>query len=139
MKAQSKETATEGAKEVQINEVERLKAQVKELNERLQSQPQTLVERIQYFKTKDEQIKRLNTLEGYADTITTVLGEVEKASQEDGFFSDVYSLKVLKKSGYSSEQELLKIRNPKVIGEVLQFALDSINTKKSELQTLINA
>ncbi len=62
MKAQSKETATEGAKEVQINEVERLKAQVKELSERLKSEPKTLVERIQYFKTKDEQIKRLNDL-----------------------------------------------------------------------------
>ena len=139
MKAQSKETATEGAKEVQINEVERLKAQVKELSERLQSEPKTLVERIQYFKTKDEQIKRLNTLEGYADTITTVLGDVKKVSEEDGFFSDTFCLKVVKKSGYNSEQDLLKVRNPTVIGEVLRFALDSINTKKSELQTLINA
>lgn len=142
MKGQIKEMAPEAAKEakeVKINEVEQLKAQVKELRDQLEKQPKTLDEKIQFFKTKEEQIKKLATLDGYADTLSAVMGEVQKVAEEDGFFTDNYSLKVTRKQGYSSEQDVLKVKNPKVIGEVLRFALDSITAKKNELLTLINS
>lgn len=134
--------ATEGAKEakeVKMNEVEQLKAQVKELRDQIDRQPKTLDEKIQFFKTKEEQIKKLAVLESQADTLTAVMGEVAKVAEDDGFFTDNFSLKVTRKQGYSSEQDVLKVKNPKVIGEVLQFALDSITTKKNELLTLINS
>lgn len=142
MKGQIKEMATEGAKEakeVKMNEVEQLKAQVKELRDQIDRQPKTLDEKIQFFKTKEEQIKKLAVLESQADTLTAVMGEVAKVAEDDGFFTDNFSLKVTRKQGYSSEQDVLKVKNPKVIGEVLQFALDSITTKKNELLTLINS
>lgn len=134
--------ATEGAKEakeVKMNEVEQLKAQVKELRDQIDKQPKTLDEKIQFFKTKEEQIKKLAVLESQADTLTAVMGEVAKVAEDDGFFTDNFSLKVTRKQGYSSEQDVLKVKNPKVIGEVLQFALDSITAKKNELLTLINS
>lgn len=142
MKGQIKEMATEGAKEakeVKMNEVEQLKAQVKELRDQIDRQPKTLDEKIQFFKTKEEQIKKLAVLESQADTLTAVMGEVAKVAEDDGFFTDNFSLKVTRKQGYSSEQDVLKVKNPKVIGEVLKFALDSITAKKNELLTLINS
>lgn len=142
MKGQIKEMATEGAKEakeVKMNEVEQLKAQVKELRDQIDKQPKTLDEKIQFFKTKEEQIKKLAVLESHADTLTAVMGEVAKVAEDDGFFTDSFNLKVTRKQGYSSEQDVLKVKNPKVIGEVLQFALDSITAKKNELLTLINS
>jgi hypothetical protein len=96
-------------------------------------------EKIQYFQNKKDLIKKLETLDGYTKTIETVTEEVLKAAGENGFFTEAFTLKVVRKVSYRDDVEVLKVQNPTVINEVLGFALASINAKREELKNLINA
>jgi hypothetical protein len=120
-------------------ELETLKEEIKLLQNKLENQPQGLEERIKFFEAKQAHIKKLKTLDVFSDSIIKICEELEKEIQENGFFTENYFLKISKKQGYSNETELLKIQNPTVIGEVLNFALDKINLKRDEIKTLINA
>lgn len=136
MKEQAKNTAKQP---IQKNELEALKAENKKLREQLEATPQSLEEKIQYFQQKKEQIKKLETLDSYAETLINVSNEIEEKSKEEGFLSETFSFKVTKKQSYRDEVEVLKVQHPKVIGEVLGFALDKINDKREDLRKLINA
>jgi SMC interacting uncharacterized protein involved in chromosome segregation len=139
MKEQTGKTVKMAANTEPKSEIDALKEQIQKLQTQLEAQPKTLEERIQYFKVKEDQLKKLSVLDRYADTLATVVNEVDKAGDEDAFYTDSYSLKVTQKQGYSGETELLKVRNPRVIAEVLRYALGSIDTKRQELQTLLSA
>ncbi|EMS34626.1 hypothetical protein C943_03313 [Mariniradius saccharolyticus AK6] len=136
MKEQAKKTAeqTPESAEIQI-----LKDQVAALQALIEAQPKSLEEKIEYFKNKQVLMKRLATLDEYADSLATIVTEVDKESDADPFQTENFTLKVTKKQGYSSENDVLKMRNPKVIAEVIRFALGSIDTKRHELQNQINA
>ncbi|WP_162343233.1 hypothetical protein [Cyclobacterium salsum] len=137
MKEQTKKTTTQPTGK---NEVEQLKAQIKKLETQLSQQPQSLEEKIKFFQEKQEMIKRLNLLDNYADNLLKVGEEIQKDQEEDEFLTDRYFMKITyKPTTYGSEQEVLKIQNIKLIGEVLGFAIGKINEKRNELQTLINA
>lgn len=137
MKEQTKKTTTQPTGK---NEVEQLKAQIKKLETQLSQQPQSLEEKIKFFQEKQEMIKRLSLLDNYADNLLKVGEEIQKDQEEDEFLTDRYFMKITyKPTTYGSEQEVLKIQNIKLIGEVLGFAIGKINEKRNELQTLINA
>lgn len=120
------------------NEVETLKAEIKLLQNKLSNQYENIEDKILFFEKKQALVNRLKTLDAFANSIILVSAELEKETEKNDFFTETYFLKILKKSGYSTETELLKIQNPIVIGEVLKFALDSINTKRNEIELLIN-
>jgi SMC interacting uncharacterized protein involved in chromosome segregation len=137
MKEQTKKTTTPPT---QKSEVEQLKAQIKKLETQLNQQPQSLEEKIKFFQEKQEMIKRLSILDKYADSLVKVGEELQKDHEEDEFLTDRYFLRISYKStSYGSEQEALRIQNPKLIWEVLGFAIGKINEKRTELQILINA
>lgn len=137
MKEQTKKTTTQPTGK---NEVEQLKAQIKKLETQLSQQPQSLEEKIKFFQEKQEMIKRLSLLDNYADNLLKVGEEIQKDQEDDEFLTDRYFMKITyKPTTYGSEQEVLKIQNIKLIGEVLGFAIGKINEKRNELQTLINA
>ncbi|MBD3630522.1 hypothetical protein [Cyclobacterium sp.] len=137
MKEQTKKTTTQPTGK---NEVEQLKAQIKKLETQLSQQPQSLEEKIKFFQEKQEMIKRLSLLDQYADSLLKVGEDIQKDQEEDEFLTERHFLKITyKPTSYGSEQEVLKIQNPKLIGEVLNFAIGKINEKRNELQTLINA
>lgn len=137
MKEQIKKTTTQPTEK---NEVAQLKAQIKKLETQLTQQPQSLEEKIKFFQEKQEMIKRLSLLDHYADNLLKVGEDIQKDQEEDEFLTERHFLKITHKAtSYGSEQEVLKIQNPKLIGEVLNFAIGKINEKRNELQTLINA
>lgn len=136
MKAQPK---NEQEQPIQKTEIEQLREELKNLRDQVSRQPQSLDEKIQYFQAKKDLIKKLETLDGYHNTLETVTEEVKKAAGENGFFSELFTLKVVRKISYRDDSEVLKIQNPTVINEVLGFALASIEAKREELKNLINA
>lgn len=136
MKAQSK---NEQNQPIEKSEIEQLREELKKLQEQISRQPQSLDEKIQYFQNKKDLIKKLETLDGYTKTLETVTEEVLKAAGENGFFTEAFTLKVVRKVSYRDDVEVLKVQNPTVINEVLGFALASINAKREELKNLINA
>lgn len=136
MKAQSK---NEQNQPIEKSEIEQLREELKKLQEQVSRQPQSLDEKIQYFQNKKDLIKKLETLDGYTKTLETVTEEVTKAAGENGFFTEAFTLKVVRKVSYRDDVEVLKVQNPTVINEVLGFALASINAKREDLKNLINA
>jgi hypothetical protein len=137
MKEQTKKPTTTATGK---NEVEELKAQIKKLEGQLSQQPQSLEEKIKFFQEKQEMIKRLSLLDCHANELLKIGAEIQKEHGEDEFLSERYFMKITyKATNYGSEQEVLKIQNPKLIAEVLGFAIGKLNEKRNELQTLINA
>lgn len=139
MKDQKKETAVKAINHNSNSEVDQLKEEVKKLTEILNQQPKSLEEKIKFFEMKQSQVKKMQVLEKQAENLILISEEVKAESEENNFFTENFFFKVTKKQGYSNETELLKIQNPVLISEVLNFALDSINRKKEDLQNLINA
>lgn len=137
MKEQPKKAATPPTEK---NEVEQLKEQIKKLESQLHQQPQSLEEKIKFFQQKQEMIKRLSLLDTYATGLLKIGEEMQKDTGDDDFLTERYFLKITHRpTSYGSEQEVLKIANPKLISEVLGYSIGKINEKRTELQTLINA
>lgn len=137
MKEQPKKAVTPTTEK---NEVEQLKEQIKILESQLHQQPQSLEEKIKFFQQKQEMIKRLSLLDTYATGLLKIGEEMQKDTGDDDFLTERYFIKIIyKPTSYGSEQEVLKIANPRLIAEVLGYSIGKINEKRTELQTLINA
>lgn len=140
--SKAKTNTTEKAKERQAEapEVQALKQRIAELEKALQSkEPQSLEERIAFLQRKNELIKRLEKMTSYAEVIAQTMEEILADEKEEQFISESFSVTITRKQGYSSEKEILKMRQPQVIREVLGYCLGRINEKREELQTEINA
>jgi len=152
MTKQSEADKAQGAKTVKMQlaekpaskaqeqaEVSALKKQVEELQKVLAGQPKSFEERIKFFEAKQAHIKKLQKLDTYRNSTLDLMEELKEVEQEDNFFSENFSLRVIQKQGYSSEKDLLRIHHPALIREVMEFALSKLDNKREELKNLINA
>lgn len=137
------------AKEVQFQpltpEIQELITRLKQENASLQAQltqhPTSLEDKIRFFQEKKAKIDKLTKLDAYAEGLVKVGQEAQEASEADEFFSEKYSVRVSRKiNSYRDEYEdLLKIQNPVLVVEVLGYALERINSKRSQLKAEIEA
>ncbi|WBL42382.1 hypothetical protein PBT90_16725 [Algoriphagus halophytocola] len=135
-----KGTTVKPITEAQKNEVESLKKQIEELQNQLKSQPESLEDKIKYFQAKQENITKLNRLDGFAELLIKIGEDVKESMKENDFSSEKFAVTVTKKDySHSQPNRILDINNPVLVSEVLAFALDKINVKRTHLQTLIEA
>jgi len=125
--------------QAESKEMEALRKQVEELQKVLQGQPKSFEERIKFFEEKQAHIKKLQKLDAYRNSTLESMEEIKAVEEEDNFFTDNFTLYILQKRGYGSEKELLKVQNPALIREVMEFSLNKLDNKREELKTLINA
>ena len=124
----SPEPSQEQTPEELKREIERLKAQ-------LSKNPETFDDLINYYQRKQELINQLQQLENTHGIIKQHLQGTNKEHNEDIFSSDNYSLVIMgKKQGGYGEAEILKFKNPSVIGDLLNFVLGKVQSKMNEIQ-----
>jgi ABC-type uncharacterized transport system fused permease/ATPase subunit len=99
---------------------------------------QTLEEQISFF---DEQYRTIKHLRRVQDNIKDLQEQIdqirEKQGEKPSFESEEVYLTVTKKTGYSSEAHLMKVRNVDLIVQVLEFSLQRMQEKRQELENLI--
>lgn len=121
--------------------ITRLKQENASLQIKLQEQPQSLEEKIKFFQEKKAKIDKLAKLDAYALGLVKVGEEAQEETEADEFFSEKYSVRVSKKTNKYDRDwtDVLTIQNPVLVVEVLGYALERINTKRTQLQTEIEA
>jgi exonuclease VII small subunit len=132
------ETPTETEPPKEAKSIEEVMAENERLRRQLESQPKTLEEKIDFFKQKEDLIKQLTRLNGKRESLYGVLSLSQEAAEKDEFFSDAFSIVVNHKAGYK-EDEVFRLNNPVLIGELLQFVIARLDIKREELQYLISA
>lgn len=136
--AEQKEKTPE--KETTPKTLEEVLAENEQLRKVIENQPKTLQEKIDYIKKKEDLVKQLHRLEGKRNSIFAAFELVTEKQEEDEFFTDVFCLSVTHKANtYGKEDDIFKLNNPVVIGEVLQFAMARLDVKRDELQFLIES
>lgn len=141
MTTQKKDTPVKKIAETGKNEVETLKAQVEELKAQLKAQPTNLEEKIKYFQEKQAKIKQLNLLDGFAQSLVEVGQQVQEEAEQDEFSTEKFAVRISKKANSYREEfeDILKIKNPVLVSEMLGYCLERINTKRDILRNAINA
>lgn len=121
-------------------EVERLKKEIEELRLKLEAQPLSLEEKIKYYQEKQTNILKLDRLNDYASGLVKVGQEVQEVTEQDEFYTEKFSVRISKKTGYRNDHEdILILQNPVLVVEMLGYALERINAKRNALKILIEA
>ncbi len=117
-----------------------LKTQLAEFQKKLEEQPQTLEAKIKYFQEKQENIRKLNVLDGYVESLMEVGKDVQEESENDEFSTERFAVRISKKANSYREEfeDLVKIKNPVLVAELLGYIMERINTKRDILKTAIN-
>lgn len=128
------------AKPTEKTEVEKLREELKTLKSQLAEKPMSLEDKIKFFQAKQENISKLSRLDGFAELLIKIGEEVQDSMGENDFSSEKYMVSVTKKDySHSNPMKVLEINNPVLVVEVLDYALERINTKRESLKTLIEA
>lgn len=139
----TQETAQEAKvvefKPAESTEVAVLRNEIERLRSLLLQNPDSIEEKIKYFQRKQELIARLKKMDNYITSIEDAREEIEEEIQEDVFISDSFSLRLVRKSGYSSESDLFKFSNPDVINEVLNFIFQKMEAKRITIEQEITS
>lgn len=113
---------------------EDLKTENERLKRIIERVPSNLEDRINYYNQKNDWINKLSRIEREERKLKTLLEEVGENIEEDEFLSDSFSFAILRKQQYGNNEELLKIHNPVVVGDVLHLVLKRLQDKRDELQ-----
>lgn len=120
--------------------LEQLQQENEELKRKLSRIPERLEDKISFFEQKKGYINQLTKLEKSKLALETTHGDVMESMEEDEFFSETFSFRVSRKTGYSShEEDVFKMNNPTIVGEVIDFVLDRITAKMGDLRKAIDA
>lgn len=118
--------------------VEELQKQLAEANAKLSKIPNSLEQRQEYFKLKNELLKKYTSLERMQTELNTHLDTLAEKAAVDDFTNEEYSF-ALQYKEYREHKDLIRIKNPILIGEVISFVLGKLNVKKQELKSQIEA
>lgn len=141
MTTSKKETPVKAIAKSENPEVEALKKQIEELQNKLQEQPLSLEEKIKFYQEKQANISKLAKLDAFAESLVKIGEDAQESAEKDEFFSERFAVRVSKRANTYREdyEDILKIQNPVLVVEVLGYALERINAKRNQLKTLIEA
>lgn len=126
-----------------ISKAEPTAEELQKENERLKKMlaqgPQTLQEKIAYFQQKEVFIKQHDNLKGKRDYFLGVQDEISAEIEQDEFTSDVFAMAIIRKKQYGSDDTIVKVHNPVLVGDLLGMILGKMNGKLDELQISIEA
>lgn len=113
----------------------KLEAEIQQLRAKLSQHPQTLEEKIEFFKQKQLKIKQLAKLEHSSMELLENIEKLEKLIEADDFQCDSYTLTVNEK-GYNKEP-IFQMNNPIIIRDVIKYVsqrvYDKIDVLKMEI------
>ncbi len=136
MKKDVKKTESQEAKKVDVSQ---LLKENEELKKQLAKVPADFEERKAYFQEKQSLIKRLNRMQSYTENLNMHREHIEEICQEEEFETSKYSLDLTEiKDRYNSEN-VLKLQNPVVIKDVIDFILKRMENKIAETKAKIEA
>lgn len=139
---QAKESKTISiTKAAQPTELDLVRAELERLKKQLEEAPKSLEDKIKFYQEKQAKINKLAKLDAYAEGLVKVGQEAQEETEADEFFSERYSVKVSRKvNKYDRDwTDVLTIQNPVLVVEVLGYALERINQKRSQLKAEIEA
>lgn len=116
---------------------EELQKENEELKQKLLSVPNDLEKKIEYFNRKRLLIKRFDHLTEKKNSLLNHLDQVAEISTKNEFTNDRYTIVVTNATGSYNEKEALKIQNPIIVCEVINFMITKIETMQSDLQKQI--
>ena len=122
-------------------EVETLKAEIEKLKSEIEkiNLPESFEDKIKYFEKKKKLIDKRDKMTATIDNLINVFEEIRKEAEEDIFTSETFSIKLVKKSGYNNEQDLIKFRNPSIIAELVLFVTAKAEETLKALESEIRA
>lgn len=117
---------------------EELKAENEKLKKQLSAIPQDLKSRVEYFSRKNELIRRLGRLDTDKENLNHHLDRLSEISAQNEFDNEDYLFQIEGGSKYS-KTVVYTVKNPVIIGELLQFVIARIDAKRESLQQDIEA
>lgn len=132
------ETEARTQAEPQPPTVEELQKQVQELTTRLQTLPQDLNSRIEYFNNKRELIRKLSKLEANAQNLSQHLDKIAEVAAKNEFETEEFMLIIEAGNKYNKSQ-VFALQNPVLIGDVISYLLAKVEAKIEELKNQIAA
>ena len=118
--------------------VEELQKRVQELTAKLQTVPQNLDERIEYFNHKKDLIRKLSRLEANANSLQENLDLISELAATNEFETDEFILSIEGGNKYNRKQ-IFALQNPVLIGDVLAYLQGKIEAKAEQLKKEIEA
>lgn len=137
-KSSTLKTASTGKSEVKEPTIEELQKQVQALTSKLQSVPQNLEARIEYFNGKKELIRKLGKLEKSATDLKEHLDNIAEISAANDFETDEFIL-TIEAGGKYNRSQVFALQNPVMIGEVITYVLGKMEAKIGDLKKQIEA
>lgn len=116
---------------------EQLQKENEELKKKLSSLPEDLEQKIEYFNRKRILIKKFDHLTEKRNNLLNHLDQVAEITTKSDFSNDRYVIIVQNANASYNEKEVLKIQNPVIICEVINFMITKIEKLQSDLQKQI--
>lgn len=120
------------------NTPEDLKAENERLKRLVESVPASLDQRIEYYNQKKVWITQLARIEAEEKKLQLILREVADEMEDNDFLTENFSVVVLRHKKYSADEELIKIQNPVIVGDVMHAVLKRMKEKIDELEISIS-
>lgn len=125
----------------QSETVLKLSKRIAELEKKLRQEPQTIEERIEYYKRKQELTERYERYTAQVQHLDELRAKVEEANRDADDFGttrEKYRLQLFAPSAYRDES-VLSITNESLIDDVLDLLKNRMLKKAEELKVEISA
>lgn len=126
---------------VQAETVLKLSRRIEELEQQLRQEPQTIEERIAYYKRKQALTERYEHFIAQVNHLDELVQQVEETNDDAADFSDTrekYRLQIFAPHSYQ-DKSVLSITNPVLIDSVLALLRERMLNRAAELKTEISA
>lgn len=135
-------TPTPDSVKMQAETVLKLSKRIKELEEQLRKEPQSIEERIEYYKRKQQLTGRYQNLNAQIQHLEKLREQVEACNDEvEDFTNDAntYRLRLMIPSSQYNEKDVINISNVPLINEVINLLVAKMHDKAESLQNEIAA
>lgn len=118
---------------------EQLIKENEELKKKLSQVPEDLESKIEYFNHKKSLIRRLAALSENHQELNRHLDNISLLSAANDFSNDRYKITVVDSENSYNNRDVFSIKNPLIIGDVITFIIQRIESKQAEIKKEIEA
>lgn len=134
----SQGATTEATTPVIIPTFEELKKENELLKLKLSVIPEDLESKIEYFNKKKDLIRKLGAIKINKENLYKHIDNIAQLAAVNDFSNERYFIVITDKENYR-DNEVFKIANPVIVGDVLSFILDKMEAKETQLKEEIEA
>ena len=112
-----------------------LEEEIAKLKAKIEETPQTLEEKIEFFRLKQERILKLSSLEEQKKLLTVSVVKIEEKIEENDFECETFRLEL--RAG--NHGEVVRMNNPVLIRDVVVYLVQRVDDKIEVLKAEISA